>query len=776
MEIPISYHRGEEPAATIDHPIAAPLERIGDGFARLTVFVKKKARQVSALVSREDLKTVLTLPDKETPSDSNYAVGDVIHTLLGGCVPAQFKIYGVKIGGYGIVYTVLDQNTLTPYCLKTPRHRSPDDLDPRDTLEAEARVWLLLAKHPNIVYAHSLLDINGSRSILLEYVPGGDLTSKTHQGALSLDEALDYGIQFCRGMRYAQTVIPGFVHGDIKPSNCLLTPTGTLKIADFGHVGLSTKNTAQAKPLLLSSEYAGGGGTPAYMAPELLHGSSQPDSRSDIYAYGIMLYEMLAGHRPHEGRTHKECIEEQRKKTAYAAVVDLAAPQELRNLITNCIAHFPEQRPQSFRVIEETLSSILRNICNKEIPVAPSTSTHLSDTELINRGASLTVLGEYDEALTCFDFLLNGGVGSALVLNYKAQALLGCNRDFEAAKCLDKALKLNRRLALTWNNKGRVLQRLGKKSEALACFEKALALDPGMAFAWNDQGRIFSELERLESSGKCLKRALEIDPHHADAYNNQGILYYKRDLVAEARESFRKAINLNPLLADAYGHLGDTNFRLGLTDDALEVYRQALALGSDREPINQKLGVIYSEIYSASPGFIGDHFAKQLVAFLLDHPTDSQLVINRSLELLTESGFDPVVLYLCGDCIYQAVGETEDQREALAHALAQVSNNLRSGAANRQTSYWLGKLFYGLDLYPECMKVFEDYIQLCGPDARSFYYLAACDEVNFRYAAALENYRQALALDGQCVLTRAAIERVESRALHEKFSNSVQDV
>ena len=764
MEIPISYHRGEEPTAPIDHPIAAPLERIGDGYARLKELARKTARQVSALVSREDLKTVLTLQDQdqETPADSNYAAGDVIHTLLGGCVPAQFKIYGVKIGGYGIVYTVLDQNTLTPYCLKTPRYRSPDDLTPRDTLEAEARVWLLLGKHPNIVYAHSLLDINGSRSILLEYVPGGDLTGKIRKGALPLDEALDYGIQFCRGMRHAQTVIPGFVHGDIKPSNCLLTQTGTLKIADFGHVGLSKKNTAQTNPLLLNSLYAAGGGTPAYMAPELLHGSSPPDPRSDIYAYGIMLYEMLAGHRPHEGRTHEQCIEEQRKQTAYAAVVGLVgAPQELRDLIINCIAHSPEQRPQSFEVIEQTLSSILRNISNKEIPIPPP--THLADTELISRGASLAVLGEYDQALACFESLLTAGVESALILNYKAQALLGCNRDFEAAKCMDQALKLNPRQALTWNNKGRLLHRLGKESEALACFDRALALDPRMAFAWNDQGFIFSDLERLESSGKCLKRALAIDPHHAGAYNNQGILYYKRGLLAEAKQSFSIALHLNPSLADAYVNLGDTNVRLGLVDDALEVYRQALALVPDRETVKQKLGFVYREIYSASPGFIGDHFAQRLVSFLLDRATDSQLVIDRSLELLTECGFDPVVLYLCGDRIYQAIEKTEDQREDLAHALAQVRASLRSGAGNRTTSYWLGKLFYGLDLYPECIKVFEDSIQSYGPDARSFYYLAACDEVNLRYAAALDHYRHALALDSQCPLTRAAIERVESR-------------
>lgn len=768
MESHARYSYGEVRVSAINQPVAS-LNRIPDSWIRLIELLKRKARQVSVLVSREDLKSVLALQDKETPEDANYKIGDTIHTLLGGCVPARYQIYGVNTGGYGIIYTVLDEDTLTPYCLKTARRRFLDDLSRADRLKQEARTWLRLARHPNIVYAHSLLEINGYKSILLEYEPGGDLSWRIRNGALPLNKALNYGIQFCRGMRHAQTMMPGLIHGDIKPGNCLVTEAGTLKITDFGHVGRSMAGVQGNFALATGNDdlesYAGGG-TPSYMAPELFDASSNPDSRIDVYAFGIMLYEMITGHRPFPGRTYEECAERHRGETSLApAPFGVEIPDRLSALITNCLARSPEQRPRDFGDVEEALSSILWEAGREEIPLAPSES--LSAAELIDRGSSFVVLGLYDEALICFNSVLDANSQSPLALNYKAQVSFNCGHDSEAAKCLEMALNLNPRLALTWNNKGQALSRQGNNPAALGCLERALALDPRLSFAWSNKGRVLGELGRLEAASKALRRALSIDPYQATAHNNQGIIFYKQGLHGEARESFKKAISLNPLLADAYGNLGDTNRRLGLTRDAVEAYREALKLAPELATVRERLSLAYREVYSASPKYLGEQYTTRLIAFLLNHQTDSQLVLSSGLDLLRVSGFDPIVLYLSGEKIYHALEELEEieggQREALADALAQVRNNSFSGAQNQQTSHWLGKIFYGLDLYDECTKVFQQSILLWGPDDRSLYYIAACDEVGCRYAEALDNYRQALLLDPRCHLTRAAIERVESK-------------
>lgn len=770
MEFHASYCHGEVRVSAINDSVAF-LRRIPDSRVRLTEFIKRKTRQVSALLSREDLKSVLALQDKETPEDANYKIGDTIHTLLGGCVPARYQIYGVNTGGYGIIYTVLDQDTLTPYCLKTARRRFLDDLSRADILKQEARTWLRLAKHPNIVYAHSLLEINGYKSILLEYVPGGDLSWRIRKGALPLNKALNYGIQFCRGMRHAQTMMPGLIHGDIKPGNCLVTEAGTLKITDFGHVGRSLAGTnlqgnfAQATGNEDLESYAGGG-TPSYMAPELFDGSSNPDSRIDVYAFGIMLYEMITGHRPFPGKTYAELAEQHCGETPLAAPpIGAAFPQRLSDLMTSCLARSPEQRPQDFCIIDEALSSILWELNREEIPPAPSES--LSVGELIDRGSSFSALGLYDEALKCFNSVLDANSQSPLALNYKAQVSFNCGHDSEAAKCLERALNLNPRLALTWNNKGQALSRQGNNPEALGCFERAVALDPRLSFAWSNKGRVLGELGRLEAASKALRRALSIDPYQATAHNNQGIIFYKQGLDGEARATFKRAISLNPLLADAYGNLGDTNRHLGLTKDAIQAYREALKLSPELATVRENLSLAYREVYSASSKYLDEQYATRLIAFLLDDQTDSHLVLSNGLDLLRVSGFDPVVLYLGGEKIYHALEEIEEieegQREAWVDALDHVRNNSFSGAQNQQTSYWLGKIFYGLDLYDQCTKVFQQSILLWGPDDRSLYHVAACDEVRGRYAEALDNYRQALLLDPRCHLTRAAIVRVESQ-------------
>jgi serine/threonine protein kinase len=195
--------------------------------------VRKKIRLISVLVTRKELKSVLAFSVLEPHDIARYKTGNVIRTESPF---GDLKVYGVKSGGYGIVYIVLDEDTLTPYCLKTSRDRFLKKPDRTNGFMQEAETWLRLGKHPNIVYAHSVFKIGGRPHILLEYVAGSDLWSSVKQGPLPLKTALRYAIQFCRGMVYAQSKLPGFVHGDIKPNNCLVTMDGIIKITDFGQV------------------------------------------------------------------------------------------------------------------------------------------------------------------------------------------------------------------------------------------------------------------------------------------------------------------------------------------------------------------------------------------------------------------------------------------------------------------------------------------------------------------------------------------------------------
>src|SRR5205807_3412705 len=161
-------------------------------------------------------------------------------------------------------------------------------------------------------------NIHGRPHILLEYIDRLDLWERMRGRRIPLRDALKYAIQLCRGMVHAKKVIPGFVHRDLKPTNCLIDNCGVLKITDFGQVKFSGEEAE--RPRRESARRAGqrtnqfntpanhwGAGTPSYMAPEQFDPSNGIDVRSDVYSFGSMLFEMLTGTRLFDAEDHEEC-------------------------------------------------------------------------------------------------------------------------------------------------------------------------------------------------------------------------------------------------------------------------------------------------------------------------------------------------------------------------------------------------------------------------------------------------------------------------------------
>ena len=149
----------------------------------------------------------------------------------------------------------------------------------------EARVLDRL-RHPNIVQVNSVDEIGGKVVIDMEYIQGRNLQDVLRETPqLPIPQALDIAAQICDGLAYAHS--RRTVHRDIKPANILLTREGVVKLVDFG-----------LAEVLGTHSFAGGAGTYAYMAPEDFHPEERSDRQSDIWAVGVILYEMLAGRRP----------------------------------------------------------------------------------------------------------------------------------------------------------------------------------------------------------------------------------------------------------------------------------------------------------------------------------------------------------------------------------------------------------------------------------------------------------------------------------------------
>ena len=192
-------------------------------------------------------------------------------------------------GASGIVYLAKDTLLGKQVALKEITAQG----DEKHRFLEEARVLDRL-RHPNIVQVNSVDEIGGKVVIDMEYVRGRnlqDILRETPQ--LSIAQALDIAAQICDGLAYAHSLRT--IHRDIKPANILLTREGVVKLVDFG-----------LAEVLGTHSFAGGAGTYAYMAPEDFHPEEQSDRQSDIWAVGVILYEMLAGRRPFQVAKSKD--------------------------------------------------------------------------------------------------------------------------------------------------------------------------------------------------------------------------------------------------------------------------------------------------------------------------------------------------------------------------------------------------------------------------------------------------------------------------------------
>ena len=191
-------------------------------------------------------------------------------------------------GGMGIVYLAEDHRLGRRVALKALPAAVADDVDYRARLRREARAAATIS-HPSVATIYALEEIDGALFIASEYVPGRSLRAELEHGPFEASRARMIAIDVARALAAAHDA--GVIHRDLKPDNVLLTDGGVVKVVDFGvaHVqGTELTRLTRAGAML---------GTPAYMAPEQLVGGLV-DPRTDLFAFGILLSEMLTGRHP----------------------------------------------------------------------------------------------------------------------------------------------------------------------------------------------------------------------------------------------------------------------------------------------------------------------------------------------------------------------------------------------------------------------------------------------------------------------------------------------
>lgn len=286
-----------------------------------------------------------------------------VDALIGRVVDNRYVIERrVAKGGMATVYQAIDQRLERPVAIKIMHPHLAEDEEFTKRFIQEARQAARLA-HPNIVNVFDQGQEGAITFIVMEYLPGITLRELLNDfGALTAAQTLDIVKAVLFGLDAAHTA--GIVHRDLKPENVLLADDGRIKIADFGLARAANNSTATSQALL---------GTIAYLSPELI-ARGVADVRSDIYALGIMMFEMLTGQQPYQG--------DQAVTIAYQHTNDFVAapsshnpsiPAEFDEIVAWCTGRSPEERPPHARALLEHMVELEKTIGQESLTRATQT-------------------------------------------------------------------------------------------------------------------------------------------------------------------------------------------------------------------------------------------------------------------------------------------------------------------------------------------------------------------------------------------------------------------
>ncbi len=261
-------------------------------------------------------------------------------------------------GGMGEVYRARDARLGRDVAIKVLPESFARDADRLRRFEQEARAVAALS-HPNILAIHDIGQYNGSPFLVSELLEGESLRTLLDRGPLPQRKTIEYGVQIAHGLAAAHE--KGIVHRDLKPENIFVTKDGRIKILDFGLAKLAQKTGSESDGLTLTGSNTVAGvvmGTAGYMAPEQIRGEPA-DPRTDIFAFGAVLYEMLSGERAFRRDTAAETMTAVLKEDP----PEISDPSRqlspaLDRITRRCLEKSPEQRFQSARDLSFALSSL----------------------------------------------------------------------------------------------------------------------------------------------------------------------------------------------------------------------------------------------------------------------------------------------------------------------------------------------------------------------------------------------------------------------------------
>lgn len=588
------------------------------------------------------------------------------HSLLGRQIGPYEILSRLGAGGMGEVYRAKDTKLGREVAIKVLSKAWVGDRAHMARFRREAQLLASL-NHPNIATVHGLEESGGSCCLVMELVPGQTLAERLTAGPLGVHEVLSICVQIAEALEAAHQ--KGITHRDIKPANIKVTPQGRVKVLDFGlaksfagddrdpeRPGAATLTAMTAPGMVL--------GTPAYMSPEQLRGEPL-DNRTDIWAFGCVLYELLAGRRPFPGATVAEIIAAVLKTEPDWGALPAETPAQVTGLIRRCLEKSAEGRVQDIADARASLEAALRAPAIRETPASDPVTRSLAvlpfanssgdpEMEYLSDGLTESIIlnlsqlpqlrvmarsavfrhkGQGEEPQQAGRALGVGAVLTGKVLQRGETLLISAELvDVEGGWQLWGA-QYRRKASDIFAMEEDIAKEIAEKLRLKLTPEKEQLLarrytESPEAYRWYLKGRYFWNKRTIEGMKEALgyfDQAVETDPSYARAHAGLAdcismLAIYGgldvRQAYTRTKAAQEMALQIDPGLAEAHASRG---FRLLLFDwnfrEAEDALRHALKLNPAYASAHQWLGFTLGMTQRLDEARAALKIAKQLDPF-----------------------------------------------------------------------------------------------------------------------------------------------------------------
>jgi len=527
-------------------------------------------------------------------------------------------------GGMGEVWRARDTRLGREVAIKSLPAALAHDADRLARFEREAQALASL-NHPNIAAIYGLEHAGGAPYLVLELVPGETLAARLARGALPVKEALRVGVQMAAAVEAAHA--RGLVHRDLKPGNVMLTADGVVKVLDFGLARADASSPAtpaaaetMATPRLAATLPGLVVGTAAYMSPEQARGLAV-DRRTDVWAFGCVLFECLAGRQAFEGATTSDLLARILEREPDWALLPAGLPARARDLLRRCLRKEADERPRDLRDVGLELAELAGSTARADAPlersiaVLPFDNLGVADDTFFADGMTDEILN----ALAHLEGLRVAARTSCFAFKGRREDLRTVGEKLDVATVLEGSVRRSgARLRITvqlvnvadgyqlWSERydrelvdvfavqdeiaGAIAERLKVTlhgdaaaarprhgTQSLEAYELFLK---GRAFQYQRGPHILAAMPLFE-------RAIALDPNYtealswlADSYRLLGTFGMAPygEVMPKARELVQRALAIDPEQSEAWATLGDVEIQYDRTPGpAMRSFDRALA-------------------------------------------------------------------------------------------------------------------------------------------------------------------------------------------------------